>query len=79
MGIVFTISEILLVISFILIKKTEKKINILSFVSMTIGLLFCYNAFISYVLTFFTIPSTLVNLSIINVRYISYIFYVNNF
>ncbi len=79
MGIVFALSEILLIISFILIKKTEKKINILSFISLTIGLLFCYNAFISYVLTFFTIPSTLVNLSIINVRYISYIFYVNNF
>lgn len=67
MGIIYVLSLIILMINFILIKKTEKKLNILSFISITIGVMFCYNTFICYILTFFTIPVTLCNLSIINV------------
>lgn len=67
MGIIYAISLILLMISFILVKKTDKKLNILSFIAITIGTMFCYNTFICYVLTFFTIPVTLLNLTIINI------------
>ena len=76
MGIIFVLTQIMLFVSFILIKKTDKKINILGFISLSIGLLFCYNAFVTYVLTFFTIPSTLPILSIINFT-ISVFFIVN--
>lgn len=67
MQIIYILSLLILAITFILIKKTDKKLNILSFINITIGIIFCYNTFSSYVLTFFTIPVTLANLSIINV------------
>lgn len=67
MGIIYILSLILLATSFILIKKTNKRLNILSFINITIGLLLCFNTFICYILTFFTIQVTLINLSIINV------------
>lgn len=67
MQIIYILSLIILTISFILIKKTDKKLNILSFLNITIGVIFCYNTFISYVLTFFLIPVTLTSLSIINI------------
>lgn len=67
MQIIYILSLIILIISFILIKKTDKKLNILSFINITIGIMFCYNTFISYVLTFFLIPVTLTSLSIINI------------
>lgn len=66
MQIIYILSLIILVINFILIKKTDKKLNILGFINITIGVMFCYNTFISYVLTFFLIPVTLVSLTIIN-------------
>lgn len=66
MGIIYTLTVLILFISFVLIKKTDKKLNILSFIAITIGILFCYNTFVCYILTFFTVPVTLLNLSIIN-------------
>lgn len=66
MGIIYALTVLILFISFILIKKTDKKLNILGFTAITIGVLFCYNTFVCYVLTFFVIPVTLLNLSIIN-------------
>ncbi len=67
MGIIYILSLILLVVSFILIKKTKKTLNILSFIAITIGTMFCYNTLVCYILTFFMIPVTLLNLSIINI------------
>lgn len=67
MEIIYSVSVLILMISFILIKKTDKKINILKFISITIVLTFCYNTFVCYVLTFFTIKCSLLNLSIINI------------
>lgn len=66
MGIVYIISLISLMASFILIKKTQKKLNILGFIAITIGVMFCYNTLVCYILTFFTIPITLLGLLIIN-------------
>lgn len=73
MGIAYILSLIMLLVSFILVKKTENKLNILGFIAISIATLFCYNTFICYVLTFFTIPVTLPILSIINIA-ISIIF-----
>ena len=66
MGAIYFISILMLLITFILVKKTEKQINILSFVLMSIVLLFCYNTFICYILSFFTIQVKLWILSLVN-------------
>lgn len=66
MEIIYILSVIILFISYILIKKTDKKVDILKQVVLTIVLLFCYNTFICYCLTFFTISVNLVLLSAIN-------------
>ena len=65
-GIIFIISTIILEISFILIKKVNKKINILTFIGVTIAVNMCYSSFICYILTFFNIQNKLYILSIIN-------------
>lgn len=66
MGILYLLSTLTLLIVFILIKKSDKEINVLSFITISIVAIFCYNAFICYVLTFFTIPIKLWLLTIIN-------------
>lgn len=67
MEIIYIISALLLLINFILIKKTEKQIDIVGFIVISIVLLFCYNTFICYILTFFTISIHLWLLAIINI------------
>ncbi len=67
MGILYFASVICLFTAFMLIKKTDKELNVICFASITIVLLFCYNAFVCYVMTFFSIPITLLSLSITNV------------
>lgn len=66
MGIIYLISVIALITSFITIKKTDKELNIISFILITLVLLLCHNVFVCYVLTFITVPITLTSLSIIN-------------
>ena len=60
------ITLLALIIAFILIKKTEKKIEIISFTAIAIVLTLCYNAFVAYIFTFVRIPITLLSLSITN-------------
>lgn len=67
MEILFIVSELLLILSFIFVKKTDKEIDIVNIACISIVLLFCYNTLICYVLTFFTIPCKLWLLSIINI------------
>lgn len=67
MGSVYFITLLLLALSFITTKKTDRALNIFSFIMITIGVIFSYNIFVCYILTFFTIPITLLNLSIINI------------
>ena len=76
MGVIYLISILVLSIGFILIKKSDKKLNIISFMSITIVLTLCYNAFLCYILTFIKIPTTLINLSIINVILAGIIFFI---
>ena len=66
MGILYLITLLALIIAFILIKKTGKKIEIISFTAITIVLTLCYNAFVAYIFTFVRIPITLLSLSITN-------------
>ena len=66
MNIIFILSLICLIILFILIKKSDKKLDILSFIGITLVLTMCYNVFVAYVFTYFKIPITLLNLSILN-------------
>lgn len=66
MGILYIISVLILLTLFVLVKKNEKQINIVSFICISIITLFCYNTFICYILTFFTIPIKLWFLAIIN-------------
>jgi len=66
MGIIYILSTLILLISFILIKKSEKEINIISFVCISIIALFCYNAIIAYILTLFSIKTKLWILIVIN-------------
>ena len=66
MGAIYLISIIIFLIGIILVKKTEKAINIISFLGVSIVMLFCYNTFVCYILTFFKIPITLLILTLIN-------------
>lgn len=67
MGIVYFLATIILIASFTLIKKSENKVNIVESVSFNIVLLFCYNTFVCYILTFFAILNKLWILSLINI------------
>ena len=69
MGVLYLITVIILLTTFVLVKKTEKEIDIISFICISIVILFCYNTFICYILTFFMIPNTLLILSIINISF----------
>lgn len=79
MSIIYCICTILLLISAILIKKTQKKLDIVKTITITLVLFLCYQTFISYVFTILQIPITLSSLTIINgilvIAMISKIFY----
>ena len=66
MGIIYLISALLLIVSFMLIKKTDKVLDILSSLGITIVVFFSYNVLLCYILTFISIPNSLEVLSIIN-------------
>ena len=70
MNIIYLVSLLVLLIAFILRKKTEKAIDILNFICISIVLLFCYNTILCYILTFFTISNNLLILTIINFLFI---------
>ena len=67
MSILYLLSVVMILTTFILVKKSEKEIDIISFICISIVTLFCYNTFVCYILTFFMIPNTLLILSIINI------------
>ena len=66
MGIIYLISVLALITAFMIFKKTEKTIDVLSFLGISIVLLFSYNMFVYYVLTFVHIPCSLLGLTLIN-------------
>ena len=74
MGIIYLISVIILFFAYMILQKTKEKIDILKHIAIACVLLFCYNTFICYVLTFFTISITLLKLSVINIIFSAIIF-----
>lgn len=66
MGVIYLISLLVLFLSFILVKKSDRKIDIISSISIGVVTIFCYNTFICYILTFFVIPVKLSILTVIN-------------
>ena len=69
MEIIYLISLIILFLTFMLIKKTDKVLDVISFIGISIVLILCYNAFVCYILTFVSIPITLLSLGIINIGF----------
>ena len=66
MSIIYIISLTILFVSFLYLKKSEKKLDLISWIAINIVLLLCYNTFICYVYTTINIPINLISLSIIN-------------
>lgn len=74
-SIIYIISVIILLITFLLIKKSDKKQNLLLWIFISIMFMFCYNAIIVYILSALYIRSTLITLSIVNI-FISILLYL---
>ncbi len=66
MSIIYSISVILLFVAMILVKKSEKKLDIIITFVLSIVLLLCYNTFLCYVFTMCHIPIHLGSLAVIN-------------
>ena len=66
MGIVYLISSIILIVLFMMIKKTEKNLDFLGFLGISIVLFMGYNALICFVCGFINVPVNLITLSVIN-------------
>lgn len=67
MSIIYLISILALLIATILVKKSDKKFDIVKSIAITIVLFLCYQTFISYLYTMIHIPITLLSLTITNV------------
>lgn len=67
MSVIYCISVLALIISIILFKKSEKKLDIIKNITMIMVLFVCYQTFISYAFTIAHIPITLLSLTLINV------------
>lgn len=66
MKIIYLLSVFYLMISFLLYKKANKKLSIVSSVIYTIGVLFCYNTMVVCLYTFLKIKGSLLVLSLFN-------------
>ncbi len=66
MSIIYFISVLALLATTFFIKKSNKKVDGLKSIAITMVLFLCYQTFISYVCTMLHIPITLLSLSIIN-------------
>lgn len=66
MNYLYVILQFLTIIGFVLIKKNNKKINLIGNLIISIVLILCYNIFVTYVLTAIGIKSTLLSLSIVD-------------
>lgn len=64
-SIIYIFSFILLISSFLLIKKSNKKLNIIKWVFITFVLIFCLNSVIVFILSYIGIKSNLITISII--------------
>ena len=66
MKLVYIISVIFLLVSFLMLKKSDKKESIISSTIYSIGLLYCYNIIIVLISSYLKIDGSLFSLSIFN-------------
>lgn len=66
MKLVYLISIVFLLVSFLMLKKTNKKESIISSIIYSIGLLYCYNIVIVLISSYIKIDGSLLSLSIFN-------------
>lgn len=66
MSIVYILTSILLFVISLVVKKSDKKQDVIKTIAIHAVLWLCYNTFICYAFTMVHIPITLVNLSIMN-------------
>lgn len=62
-SILFIISSIILIIDFLLIKKSDNKLNIIKWLFISLILIFCFNSLIVYILSYISISSNLLSMS----------------
>lgn len=67
MEIIYVISVILLLVEFMLIKKSNEKLNVLGILGLGIVFILSYNVLECYIINFLKIKLTLLNLSIVNI------------
>ena len=75
MGLLYLITIILLIVAFLMLHKTDEKLNILQWIAISIVCLLCYNVLIVYILNTFNILSKLSTLSVINIFFLFIIFF----
>ena len=66
-GILYVISAIFMLVTILLVKKTDNKISFIKNASLALVIKISYNVFVSFILSNIHIESTLVNLSIISI------------
>lgn len=67
MSIFIILSMIYLSVGFMILKKSNKKLNIVTWLVIAVGLLICYNVFISWVYTILHIPINILTITLINI------------
>ena len=72
MNIIYIITSIVLILSYLLMKKDDKKYNIIHSIIISAIIFLTYNIFISTIMFFTYIKSTLLNLSILNIVFSIY-------
>ena len=69
MGIMYLLTVLILIILWMLLKKSDKKLNGIIWGVIAIVLLLCYNIFVCYVLNTIRVTITLLSLSIVNILF----------
>ena len=72
MNIIYIITSIVVILSYLLMKKEDKKYNIIHSIIISAIIFLTYNIFISTIMFFAYIKSTLLNLSILNIVFSIY-------
>ena len=69
MNIIYILTSLILIISYLLLNKSEKKENLIYSVIISVILFLTYNIFITQLMFFVHLKSTLLNLAIINIAF----------
>lgn len=69
MNIIYILTSLALIISYLLLNKSEKKENLIHSVIISVILFLTYNIFIAQVMFFVHLKSTLLNLAIVNIAF----------